>query len=99
MAELAAGHTGTEAVLADADCVVLESVREIVITLCHRSHKDTYTFFRSQICYVIPHSYYFSVETQGDFAAVRGKMICDRILDDFKELLLRGGRADGEPMQ
>lgn len=47
VAELAAGHAGAETVVADTDRVVFESVREIVVALCHRSHKDTDTFFRS----------------------------------------------------
>lgn len=45
MAELAAGDAGTQAEIADADCVVLEFVREVVFAFRHGSDKHANAFF------------------------------------------------------
>lgn len=47
MAELTAGHTGAQTVVADTDGVVLESIGEIVLTFSHCSDKNTDAFIGS----------------------------------------------------
>lgn len=62
MAEFAASNTGAEAVIADADRLVLEGVREIVFALGHRTDKDAYAFSGTKGLDVIFDSNDFSIE-------------------------------------
>jgi len=41
MAELAARYTGTETVVADTNCIILERVRKVILTLSHGPDKYT----------------------------------------------------------
>lgn len=43
MAEFTAGHTGTQAVVADTDLVILERVGKIIMTLGHGTDEDADT--------------------------------------------------------
>ena len=84
MTELTACHASAQAVVADADCVVLEAVREVVPAFSHRSHKHANTLFGSQICNVIPDTYDFGVEAQCNLSAVRWEVIGDGVLDHLE---------------
>lgn len=94
MAEFAACNAGTKAPVADTDRVVFKVIREVVITLCHSSNEDRNAFVLIQAMNVIPHANNLGLEAEGDFAAVRGKVVGDRILDDLNQFLLRSGRPD-----
>ena len=48
MTELAACDTGTEAVVADGDSIILEGVGEIIVTLGHGTYKDSDTLVGTQ---------------------------------------------------
>ena len=41
--EFAARHTGTQAVIADANCIVLEGICEVILALGHCAYEDAYT--------------------------------------------------------
>lgn len=98
MAELTARNAGTETVVAETDRVVLEAVREIIITFCHRTHKYTYALLGAQVAYVILDSNHFGFKAESDFATVGWEMICYRILDHLEQLFLRIGRSDTQAM-
>ena len=88
MTKLAACHASTEAVVADADRLVLERICEIVSAFRHGSDKDAYALIGSQTLNVVLHSYNLRIETEGDFSAILRKVVRYRVLDDFEELLL-----------
>ena len=97
--ELAAGNTGTETVVADGDGVVLERVGKVVASLGHGTHEDADALFRTERLDVVVHAHNRSVETERNLAAVWGKVIRDRVLDDLQEFFLRVRRADRETVQ
>jgi hypothetical protein len=88
MAELAARNACAEAVVADADRFVLESICEIIFALGHSSDEDTDAFSWPKILDVVFYPNDFSVKAESDLPTVGRKMICDGVLDDFEELLL-----------
>jgi hypothetical protein len=99
VAELAASHTGTKREVADGDGVVLVLVGEVVITLGHGSDEDADALLGTEVCHVVADAHDGGVKGEGDFAAVRGQVVGDGVLDDLEELLLRGGGADGQLVQ
>lgn len=84
MTEFAARHASTQAIVADADGVILEAVRKVVPAFSHRSHKYAHTLLGSQVCDVIPHTYDFGVEAQCHLSAIRWEVIGDWVLDHFE---------------
>lgn len=88
MTEFAACHTCAETVIADTDRLILETVCEIVPSLCHGSNENADAFFRAQCLDVISDSHDFSVEAQGNLSTIWWQVIGDGVLDDFQELLL-----------
>lgn len=96
MAELAACNTCAEAVIADADRLILECICEIVLALGHGSDKYTNALSWSQGLDIVSHADHFSIKAKGDFPTVRRKMVCDWVLDDLEKLLLRVSRPDGQ---
>ena len=99
MAELTAGHTGAQTVVADTDGVVLESIGEIVLTFSHCSNKNTDAFVSSQSLDVILYSHNLGIVTQGNLPTVVWQVIGNGIFDDFKEFLLGVCRPYGKSMQ
>lgn len=99
VAELAAGHTGTETVVADTDRVVLERVGKVIVALGHGTDKDGDALLGTQRLDVILGADHGGVETHGHLAAVGGQVVGDRVLDDLEQLLLRVGGANGEPVE
>lgn len=83
VAKLAAGNTGTEAVVADGDGVILESVRKIVASLGHGANEDADALLWTEGLDVVVHTHNGGIETERDFAAVGRKMVRDRVLDDL----------------
>jgi hypothetical protein len=94
VAELAARYTGTEIEVADTDGVVLDGIGEVIAALGHGTDENTDALVLVQALDVVAHSDDLGIETEGDLPAVRGEMVCDRILNDLDELLLGGGGAD-----
>ena len=99
VAELAASHTGTEREVADGDGVVLVLVGEVVVALGHGADEDADALLGAEVRHVVADAHDGGVEGEGDFAAVRGQVVGDGVLDDFEQLLLRGGGADGQLVQ
>ena len=99
MTELATCHTGTQAVVADTDGFVFESICKVVFALSHGSDKDADTFFRHETVDIVSDSYHIGIEAQCHFATVRRKMVCDGVLDDFEQLFLRVDGSNGELVQ
>lgn len=93
MTEFAASNTGAETVIADRDGFVLESICKVILALCHGSDKDTYAFLRVEILNIVSNSDNFSIETECDLATIRWQMVCDRVLDNLEQLLLRIDRS------
>ena len=89
VAKLAAGYAGAEAVVADADGVVLELVGEAVLAFGHGTDEDADALLQSEVGDVVSDSHNGRVEGQGHFAAVRWKVVNDWIFDDLEELFLR----------
>lgn len=61
--EFATGHTGTQAIVADTDRVVLVLVRKVVLSLGHGTHEHADALSRSQGLNVVPDSDHGCVET------------------------------------
>jgi hypothetical protein len=99
MTEFTACYAGTEVELADGDAVVLDVVREVVVALGHGAYKDGNALALVEASDIVADTYHLRVETERDLAAVRWKMIGDRVLDDLDELFVGRGRADLMPMQ
>ena len=88
IAELATCYAGAQAVIADADGVVLEAVCKIIIAFSHCANEDANTLFTTQVLYVVFDSNDFSVKAESYLSAIGGEMISDGILDDFEEFFL-----------
>ena len=99
MAELAAGHTGTKAVVADTDGVILEGVGEIVVALGHGTDEDGDALFGAERFDIVLGAHHGRLETEGDLAAIGWQVVGDWVLDHFQQLLLRVGGADGETVK
>lgn len=99
MAEFAACYARTERKVADTDRVILELVREIILTLCHGSNKNAYALLRPQICDVISNPYNGCVETQCHLSTVGWQVLRNRVLNDLEKFLGRGRAADGEAVE
>lgn len=63
VAELAAGDTGGEGVIADGDLLVHEFIRKIVRTFGHGSNKDTNTLVLVEGLHVFSYTDNFRLET------------------------------------
>ena len=99
MAEFTACYAGAQAVIADTDRVVFEGIRKIVVSFGHSSYENTDAFVRTETCNVIADSDNLCLKRESDFATVMRQVVCDRVLDDFKKLLLGGRRSDRQAMQ
>ena len=88
MAELTACNAGTEVEVADTDAVVLDSVCEVIVTLCHSTNEDGDALILVEAANVVAQTNNLGVETEGDLAAVGGKVIGNGVLDDFDEFFL-----------
>lgn len=99
VAELAAGHTGTETVVADTDGVVLERVSKVIVALGHGTNEDGDALLGTQRLDVVLRTDHGGVETHGDLAAVGREVVGDGVLDDLEQLLLRVGGADGQSVE
>jgi hypothetical protein len=95
MAEFATGNTGTQAVIADTDRVVLERIREVIPSLGHGTNEHADALSGTEGLNVIPDTDHGRIETKGDFAAIRWEMISDGIFDDLQQFFLRVGGSDG----
>ena len=84
VAKLAAGYAGAEAVVADADGIVLVLVGEAVLAFGHGTDEDAGALLRSKVGDVVSNSNNGRVEGQSHFAAVRWKVVSDWILDDLE---------------
>ena len=71
MTKLTASHASAEAVIADADAVVLEGVGEIVVPLCHGSDENADALPRAQVADVVGNAHDLGIEAERDLAAVR----------------------------
>jgi hypothetical protein len=94
MAELAAGNAGTEVKLANSDAVVFDVVGKVVIAFGHGTYEYCDALALVEIANVVADTYDLGVEAKRNLAAVGGKVIGDRVLDDFDELFLRRRRPD-----
>lgn len=99
MAELAARHTGAQAEVADGDSVILERIGKVILPLCHGSDKHADALLGTQRLDIVVYAHDGGVKAKRDLAAVRREVVCDGVLDDLQQLLLRVGRADRELMQ
>jgi len=99
MTELAARHTRTQREIANTNGIILELIRKVILPFRHRTHKHANTLLRSQPPNVVSHPDDLGIETQRDFAAVRGKVLRDWVLNDFEQLFLGVDAADGEAVQ
>ena len=95
MTELTAGNTGTQTVVADTDLVVFEGIRKVIVALGHGSDEDANALLGPQGLDVVGGADDRRLETEGDLAAVGRQMVCDGVLDDLEQFLLRIGGADG----
>ena len=84
VAEFAAGHAGAEAIVADADRVVLDGVGKVVLAFGHGSYEHTDAFLGAEILNVVSHANDGGFETQRYLAAIGRKVIRDRVADDLE---------------
>lgn len=87
MAELAAGHTSREGVVADGNLLVDHGVGKVVLALGHGADKDADALLADRLD-VLAHADELRVETQRHLAAVGRQMVCDGVLDDTQQLLV-----------
>lgn len=99
MAEFTAGHTSTQAEVADTDGVILEGISKVIMTLGHGTDKNTNALICIQRLDIVCCSDHGCLETESHLTAVGRQVIGNGILDDLQQLLLRVGRADGEPVK
>ncbi len=99
MTEFTACHTGAQAVVANADRIVLEAVGKIIPAFGHGSNENANTLFRCQIRNIVSHTYNLGIEAQCDLSAIGREMVSDGVLDDLEQLLLRIGGANGKSVQ
>lgn len=88
VAELAACNAGTEVEVADTDAVVLDSVREVIVTLRHSTNEDGDALVLVEATNVVAQADNLGVETEGDLPAVGRQVISDWVLDHLDQLLL-----------
>ena len=98
VAELAAGDTGAQTVIADGNRFVFEGVGKVVFPFRHGSDKHTNAFVSPKRLDVISYPHHIGVETERHLTAIRREMVGDGILDDFEQLLLRIDRPNGQFM-
>lgn len=96
VAEFAASHTSTEAVVADRDGIILEGIGKVIAALGHGANEDADTLIWVKCLNIIPHSNHVRVKGQSDFSALWRQMVGDRVFDDFEKLLLRVHRSNGQ---
>lgn len=84
IAKFSARDARAKAVIANANCVVLKGICEIIFALGHSSHKDADALLGSYICYIVFDPNDIRVETKCDLSATRREMVGDRILDHLE---------------
>lgn len=99
MAEFTAGHTSTQAVVADTDLVILQRVGKVIITLGHGTDEDADALFGIQRLNVVSGPHNGSLETESHLAAVGRQVVRNGVFDNLQQLLLRIRRADGQPVK
>ena len=99
VAKFATRHTSTQAEIADTYSIILECIREVVPSLSHRTYKHTDALLGTEFSNIVFGADDLRVEAQRDLAAIRWKMIGDRVLDDFEQLLLGVQRSYRQLMQ
>lgn len=98
VAELAAGHTSRERVVADSNLLVHKRIGKAVVTLCHGTNEDADALLRVEGLNEVATAHERSIEAQGHLAAIRGQVVSDGVLDHTEKLLVGVGRANGKPM-
>lgn len=83
MAEFAAGNTGTQAVVADTDGVILVLVRKVVPSLSHGTDKHADALLGTKRLDIVSDTHHGCIETQSNLPAIRRKVVRDGILNDF----------------
>lgn len=84
IAELSASYTGAQAIIADADGVVLEAIGKIIVPFGHCTDENANALLGSYIFYVVLDPNDIRIEAERDLTAIGGKMVGDWILDDFE---------------
>lgn len=83
MTEFTARNTRTQAIVADADGLVFESICEVVLAFGHGSDKNTDAFSFSEALDIVSYPNNFGVKAKRDFPTIRRQVIGYGILDDF----------------
>lgn len=99
MAELAAGNASRETVVTDSNLLVYEFVGEIIRALGHGTNKDANALRWFKVLDIVSRSHDLFVKTEGNLAAVRREMVCDGVLNDAQQLLLRVCGSDGQTVE
>lgn len=94
MAKFTACNTCTQVVAADAYSIILDRIREVVVSFGHGSDEDTDTFVFVQTLDVVAHAHNLRVEAKCDLSAVGREVVRNWVFDYLNELLLRRGRSD-----
>ena len=71
VAKLATCYAGTQAVVADADRIVLNAVGEVVVPFCHGTDKDAHALFGSDVFDVILDPNNVCIIAECHFPAIR----------------------------
>jgi hypothetical protein len=99
VAELAAGDTGAQTIVAYGNGVVFEIIGEVVTAFSHGTHKDADALVGLQSFDIVTHTNQLGVERQGHLSAFGREVVGDGILDHLEQLLLRIDGPDGQLMQ
>lgn len=83
MAELATGNTGTKAVVANTNGIILELIGEVILALGHGSNEDADTLLLTKSLDVVLDTHNLSLVTERDLSAIWWKVIRDWVLDDL----------------
>jgi len=82
--ELATCYAGAQAVIAEADCVILEAVGEVIVSLSHGPNEDADALFWPYVLYVVFDPNDIRVKAECHLTAIGGQMVSDWVLYDFE---------------
>lgn len=99
MAELAAGHTGRKAIVADGYLLINISVGKIIGTLRHGANEHADGLVGPETIDVLADAHDRGIETQRDLPAVGWQVVRDRVLNDLEQFLLRVRGLNREPVE
>lgn len=99
MAELAARHTGTQAVIADTNLLVNPCIGKVILTLCHGTNNNTNALVLLKSLDILSHWNNGRIPAQRHLSAVWREVVRNGVFNDPEKLLGGGCAPDRELVQ